>query len=75
MLDKSEPTVYEMVIEEKDIDRGYKSRTDYYVVLNHRGEELKMEVSNETFGAHEVGDKLPVMLYDGAFDKPYFIIE
>ena len=75
MLDQSEPTVYEMVIEEKDIDRGYKSRTDYYIFFDHGGKELKMEVSSETYAAHEVGDTLPVMLYDGAFDKPYFIIE
>ena len=38
-------------------------------------EQLKMEVPSETYAAHEVGDTLPVMLYDGAFDKPYFIIE
>ena len=75
MLDQSEPTVYEMVIEEKDIDRGPKRKTDYYLVFNYSGEELKIEVSNETFGAYEIGDQLPVMLYDGAFDKPYFIIE
>ena len=75
MLDQSEPAVYEMVIEEKNIDRGYKSRTDYYIFFDHSGKELKMEVSSETYAAHEVGDTLPVMLYDGAFDKPYFIIE
>ena len=75
MLDQSEPAVYEMVIEEKNIDRGYKSRTDYYIFFDHGGKELKMEVSSETYAAHEVGDTVPVMLYDGAFDKPYFIIE
>ena len=75
VLDKSEPTVYEMVIEETVINRRVKGRTDYYLVFNNSGEKLKMEVSRSKYNQYEAGERLPVALYEGAFNKPYYIVE
>lgn len=74
MLDKSEPTVCELVIDEKNVETSRRS-TDYCLILNHNGQELKIEVSGSTYYQYETGDKLPVSLYEGAFRKPYYIVE
>lgn len=75
MLDQSEPTAYELVILQKDTDSAPRGGISYYLVLDHFGEDLQMKVSSDQYHASDVGDTLPVMLYEGAFDKPYFIIE
>ncbi len=74
MLDKSEPTVCELVIDEKNVETS-RHRTDYYLILNNNGQKLKMEVSSSAYYQYETGDKLPVSFYEGAFEKPYYIVE
>lgn len=74
MLDKTEPTVCELLINEKDIETSRYS-TDYYLILDRNGQELKMEVSGPEYYQYEIGDMLPVSLYEGAFNKTYYIVE
>lgn len=74
-LDKSEPAVYGLVINEKDIYTSSKGATSYYLIVDCNGEELKMEVSRSKYNQYEAGERLPVALYEGAFNKPYYIVE
>ena len=75
IFDHSEPSVYELTVGEKDLQTSSKSGTDYYLIVGRNGQELKMEVSQSEYYQFEVGDKLPVALYEGTLGDAYYIVE
>ena len=74
VLDTSEPVYYQMPVVDKDINTGGKSTT-YYLYLEFRGQEISMTVSQSDYYRYALGDLVPVTLYQGAFDDPYYIME
>ena len=75
MLDTSEPTVYELTIGEKNVDNSSKGPSSYYLIVGRNGQQLEMEVTPSEYRRYEVGDKLPVSLYEGALGDAYYIVE
>lgn len=74
ILDTSKPVYYQMPVVDKDINTGGKSTT-YYLYLEFRGQEISMTVSQSDYYRYALGDLVPVTLYQGAFDDPYYIME
>lgn len=75
MLDTSEPTVYELTIGEKNLETHPKSGADYCLIVGLDGKEIQLEVSQSEYYQYEVGDKIPISLYEGFLGKPYYIYE
>lgn len=75
MLDTSEPTVYELTIGEKETESSSKGGRRYYLIVGRNGQQLEMRVSQSEYYQYEVGDKLPVALYEGALGDAYYIVE
>ena len=73
ILDTSEPIFYEMPVVDKDVNTGGKSTT-YYLYLDWQGQQISMTVSQSDYYRYEIGDPVPVTLYEGAFDDPYYIM-
>lgn len=74
MLDLSEPERFDMVIVDKEIDNSGKD-TDYEMTLRFRDEEIELNVSQSVYFRYEIGQTLPVDLYQGFFNDPYYINE
>lgn len=74
LLDQQIPEVYEMPVEEKDINTAGKN-TSYYLYVSFRGEQLKLDVSQSQYYHYEKGEVVPVTLYEGAFHDPFYIVE
>jgi len=75
MLDTSDPTVYELTIGEKKVNNSSKGPSDYYLIVGRNGQILEFEVAPSKYHQYEVGDKLPVSLYEGALGNAYYVIE
>jgi len=74
MLDLSEPERFDMVIVDKEIDTSGKN-TDYEMTLRFRDEVIELNVSQSVYFRYEIGQNLPVDLYQGFFNDPYYIKE
>ena len=74
ILDTSDPVCYQMPVVDKDISTGGKSTT-YYLRMEFKGQEISMTVSQSDYYRYALGDFVPVTLYQGAFDDPYYIME
>lgn len=74
MLDGSEPERFEMVILDKEIDTSGKD-TNYEMTLRFRNGEIELNVDQSTYFHYEIGQTLPVDLYQGFFHDPYYINE
>lgn len=76
ILDTSEPVKYQLEVVEKYTRRGgYRSRTKLYLIADNNGCELKFEATVAQYHHYEVGDKIPVILRQGAFGDAYYMIE
>lgn len=75
MFDASEPVIYELTVGEKDLETHSKSGTDYYLIVGLDGKKIELEVSQSEYYQYEIGDKIPISLYEGFFGKPYYIYE
>jgi len=75
IFDTSEPATYELTIGEKKLETHSKSGTDYILMVSRNGQTLEMEVSQSEYYRYEVGDQLPIALYEGFFHQPYYIAE
>ena len=74
LLDNQISQVYEMPVEEKDINTSGKN-TSYHLYVSFQGGQLKLDVSQSQYYAYEPGDIVPVTLYEGAFHDPFYIVE
>lgn len=74
LLDNQIPQIYEMPVEEKDINTSGKN-TSYHLYVSFQGEQLKLDVSQSRYYAYEPGDIVPVTLHQGAFHDPFYIVE
>lgn len=74
MLDPSEPERFEMVIVDMEIDTSGKNM-DYEMTLRFGDEEIELNVSQSVYFRYEIGQTLPVELYQGFFNDPYYINE
>ncbi len=72
-FDTSEPEEYMAVIEEMEIDSGYRRPTRYKLMLDIGGESVELNVSQSEYHSYNISDKFPVKMYQGAFDDPYYI--
>lgn len=74
MLDTSEPEHFDARIVDKEIDSSGKT-TDYEITVVLDEEEVTFDVSQSVYFHYEVGQFLPVELYQGFFNDPYYIHE
>ena len=74
MLDLSEPEQFHAVIIDKEIDNSGKD-THYEMTVIIGDEQIQMNVSQSVYFHHEIGQTLPVDLYKGFFNHPYYINE
>lgn len=74
LLDNQIPQLYELTVEEKDINTSGKS-TSYHFYVSYHGGQLKLDVSRSQYYRYECNDKVPVALYEGAFHDPFFLVE
>ena len=74
MLDLSEPEQFYVVIIDKEIDNSGKD-THYEMTVIIGDEQIQMNVSQSIYFHHEIGQTLPVDLYQGFFNDPYYINE
>ena len=77
IFDTSEPVKYQLMVVEKytQSSSGRYRRTEFYLVANNNGCELKFEATSAQYRCYEVGDKIPVILRRGAFGDAYYMIE
>lgn len=74
LLDNRPPEIYEMPVQEKDINTSGKNTT-YHIYVSFQGEALDLEVSQSQYDGYAVGDQVPVALYQGAFGDPFYVVE
>ena len=74
MLDASEPEHFEAYVLDKEIDSSGKS-TKYEMTVLIGGEQIQMDVMQSVYFHYEIGETLPVDLYQGFFNHPYYINE
>jgi hypothetical protein len=74
MLDVSEPEHFEAYILDKEIDSSGKS-TEYEMTVEIGGQQIQLDVSQSVYFRYEIGQNLPVDLYQGFFNDPYYINE
>ena len=70
VFDTSEPVEISEEIIELDIDDE-----DYYVIVEHKGERIKISVPSSDYYKLAVGDEFYFSLYDGALGFKYYIYE
>ena len=75
ICDRTVPSVYELTVEDKELETHSKGETDYILKVRHKGRELEMEVSQSDYYQYEIGDELPVTFYEGFFEKEFYIVE
>ncbi|MBR1810809.1 MAG: hypothetical protein IJ766_04045 [Clostridia bacterium] len=71
-LDRSDPTAYQTVVADKHSSGGRSP--SYYLSAEVNGEERAFDVGLTTYDEYEVGDEMTVVLYEGAFHDPYYLI-
>lgn len=74
MLDASEPEHFEAYILDKEIDSSGKS-TEYEMTVVIGDQQIQMDVMQSVYFRYEIGGTLPVDLYQGFFNHPYYINE
>lgn len=74
MLDVSEPEHFEAYILDKEIDSSGKT-TEYEMTVVVRDQQIQMDVTQSVYFHYEIGETLPVELYEGFFNHPYYINE
>lgn len=74
MLDVSEPECFDACILDKEIDNSGKD-THYEMTVIIGKQQVQMNVSQSVYFHHEIGQTLPVDLYQGFFNHPYYINE
>lgn len=74
MLDLSEPERFEANILDKEIDSSGKN-TEYEMTVLIGDQQIQMDVSQSVYFHYEIGEMLPVDLYQGFFNDPYYINE
>lgn len=74
LLDTQIPQIYEMPVEDKNINTSGKNTT-YHLDVSFHGELLELEVSQSQYYQFDIGDEIPVMLYEGAFHDPFYVVE
>ena len=74
MLDVSEPEHFEAYILDKEIDSSGKN-TEYELTVLIGDQQIRMDVSQSVYFHYEIGETLPVDLYQGFFNDPYYINE
>ena len=68
-LDTGEPTHVPAIVREKHVSTGEMTRYKLTVIVS--GTEMDIEVSRDTYKGLEVGDRVTVDIYDGAFGDAY----
>ena len=74
MLDVSEPEHFEACILDKEIDSSGKT-TEYEMTVVIGDQQIQLDVSQSDYFRYEIGETLPVELYEGFFNDPYYINE
>lgn len=69
-LDPDPARAETVVITKMEIRSSGKS-TYHELYFWYGGEERKVDVSTDTYNMTEVGDRFDILVYDGAFDKPF----
>ena len=78
LLDSSEPTEYMVEIIDKETHVSHKDgkrRTSYSVEVLVEGKSYSIYVSEVEYNACAIGDPCSLDLYQGAFGKPFVILE
>lgn len=73
VFDTDEPTEISAVVEEKRKVDHTKGADSYYITVSAEGRELELSVTFSEFFRTDKGDTVNLLLYDGAFDKPFVI--
>lgn len=74
MLDVSEPEHFDAYILDKEIDSSGKT-TEYEMTVVIGDQQIQMDISQSDYFRYEIGETLPVELYEGFFNDPYYINE
>lgn len=72
-LDFSDPVIYTVEIEEKDIVSGYKQSTRHSFTFTIEGKTVKLNIPKSDYYAYEVGDVYTVKCYEGAFGDNFYL--
>lgn len=73
-LDTSAPETYTVQITDKDTS-STRGSTTYYLTADSPDGELEFTVPGHTYRTVEEGDSVSLLLYDGAFGDPYYLLQ
>lgn len=72
-LDFSTPTYEEFIILDKHVDTGARRITSYEVEVENEFSKFKIAIDEIDFYEYNIGDKITLNIYQGAFGKKYYL--
>lgn len=74
-LDRSNPEVLSVVINDKEIDHTRKGPDNYEFIFSIDGKQYSANVPSDMYYSYEIGDTFDIKTYRGAFNCPFFMAE